>query len=49
VRYLSRLETAWECWAFFDRVPTQELERRSITHAMPELGQVARLWGLKVY
>ncbi|HKO74761.1 MAG TPA: hypothetical protein VJU01_05570, partial [Gaiellaceae bacterium] len=49
IRYLSRLNTAWECWGIFDRVPTVELERRSIQRAMPELQEVANLYSLTVY
>lgn len=49
VRYLSRLDTEWECWALFDRVPTRELERRGIVLEMTELHQIAELWGLRVF
>jgi hypothetical protein len=49
VRYLSRLNTNWECWAVFDRVPTTELERRSITLEMSELGEIAQLYNLTLF
>jgi hypothetical protein len=49
IRYLSRLDTQWECWALFDRVDTQETERRSITRSMSELLEVAEMWGLTVF
>lgn len=49
VRYLSRLDTSWECWAVFDRTPTTELERRGITLEMGDLTEIATLFGLKLY
>jgi hypothetical protein len=49
IRYLSRLDTAWECWGIFDDVPLQELERRSITPSMSELQSVATSFGLQVF
>ena len=49
IRYLSRLDSDWECWAIFDRVPTRELERRQITPQMVALRTVAGLWKLTVH
>lgn len=49
VRYLSRLNTDWECWAVFDRVPTRELERIAITRGMPALVGVEKLWNIRVF
>jgi hypothetical protein len=49
IRYLSRLDTQWECWAFFERTATEELERRSITRTMADLQEVADLWDLRVF
>lgn len=50
VRYLSRLDSGWECWAVFvERAPLVELQRVPITRTMPELESVARLYGLHVF
>jgi hypothetical protein len=49
MRYVSRLNSDWECWAVFDRVATDELERRSIQREMPELQEVAEALSLTVY
>lgn len=49
IRYLSRLNTEWECWALFDRSPTIEIERLPILREMQELQEVARLWKLRVF
>jgi hypothetical protein len=49
IRYLSRLNSEWECWGLFDRLATEEIERRAITRNMRELKEVAKLWGLTVY
>jgi hypothetical protein len=49
VRYLSRLNTAWECWAFFDRTATEELERRAITREDSALLEVAADFDLRVF
>jgi hypothetical protein len=49
VRYLSRLNTAWECWAVFDRTPLDEVERRPISRTDLALDRVARHFGLQVF
>lgn len=49
VRYLSRLNSDWECWALFDRTPTRELARRAIGRNMPELQEIANLYELTVF
>lgn len=49
VRYLSRLNTDWECWAVFHDVPLEEIERSIITPEMPSLGKVAELFHLTVH
>jgi hypothetical protein len=49
IRYLSRLNSDWECWAIFDRVPTRELERDAIPETMPEMQEIARLFKLRVF
>jgi hypothetical protein len=49
VRYLSRLESNWECWAVFDRVPITELARGTIRETNPDLRRVAKLFDLRVF
>ena len=50
IRYLSRLNTRWECWAVFsDRAPINQLEVREITLDMPELRSVAERYHLHLF
>jgi hypothetical protein len=49
VRYVSRLDNDLECWAVFDDVPLEELEKRPITPAMPALSRIAERYGLTVH
>lgn len=49
IRYLSRLNTRWECWAVFDRVQLEELERRPILRGDDALSRVARCFDLTVF
>jgi hypothetical protein len=51
IRYLSRLGSQWECWAVFedDEREFDVVERRPITKDMPELQEVAELFGLTVF
>ncbi len=49
LRYLSRIETGWECWAVFDDVDIEELERHPILETTPELLTVAESYGLRVF
>ena len=49
VRYLSRLNSAWECWAIFHDVPLEEFDRRPIAAELPAFQRVAKLFGLTVY
>jgi len=46
---LSRLNTDWECWAAFDRVPIEELTRRPILREDEALNRTATLYGLTIY
>lgn len=46
IRYLSRLNTAWECWAVFDDVEIEELERRPIRGDDRSYKKIAKLYGL---
>jgi hypothetical protein len=49
IRYLSRLNSDWECWAVFDRVPIEELTRRPILREDEALKRVAKKYGLTPY
>jgi hypothetical protein len=42
IRYLSRLSTEWECWAVFDDVPMNEMNRRPILRSDEALVRVAK-------
>lgn len=49
LRYVSRHGDDLECWAVFDDVPLEELEKRPVTREMPELVAIAKLFGLTVH
>jgi hypothetical protein len=49
VRYLSRLNSSWECWAAFGDVEIREVERHSVLASDPALRRIAKLYGLKVF
>lgn len=49
IRYLSRVNTHWECWAVFDDVPLIERERRPILRESEGLRSVATLYDLLVF
>jgi len=49
VRYCSRLNSTWECWAIFEDVPLAEVSRQAITLRMPELDCVATAFGLRIF
>jgi hypothetical protein len=46
IRYLSRLNNDWECWAVFDDVGLEELDRRPILGEDAAFHRVAKLYGL---
>jgi len=49
IRYLSRLNTEWECWAVFHDVETKELSRQPIEREHPDLTAIARSFGIRVF
>jgi hypothetical protein len=49
VRYLSRLESEWECWAVFDDAHLTELNRQPILREDHALLRVANRYGIRVY
>ena len=48
VRYLSRHDVSWECWAVFDRTSIVELERHAIRADDPSLKTVAARWTIAI-
>ena len=50
VRYISRLDSRWECWAVFDDVELgDEVVRRPILREDPALLRVANQYGIRVF
>lgn len=49
VRYLSRSDTDWECWAVFDRTDIAEVERHPILKTNPALQYIADRYKLTVH
>lgn len=51
IRYESRIRTGWECWALFDdeELQIEVIEMLPITPDLEALGEVARLFGLRVF
>lgn len=48
VRYLSRVNTQWECWAIFESTPFARVRVAVITADDPELVEAARALGLSL-
>ena len=51
IRYESRIQSGWECWALFDDddLEIEVIETVPITPSMPQLISVAELFGLQTY
>jgi hypothetical protein len=49
VRFFSRLNTDWECWAVFEDVSLEEQERKSILRQDEALARVAELYKLEIF
>lgn len=49
IRYVSRLNSDWECWALFDRARLEELEREPIHKSNSALRAVAKHFDLTVH
>jgi hypothetical protein len=49
IRYLSRLNTDWECWAVFHDVEIKEISRHPIECQNPALTSVARSFDIRVF
>lgn len=49
IRYLSRMDTDWECWAVFEDEEMTEVERHPILPTTPELLKTAEAYDLIVF
>lgn len=49
VRYLSRSNSKWECWAVFDDIELEEIERQPVLRSTPGLSVVELMYDLRVY
>ncbi|NUK00750.1 RES domain-containing protein [Streptomyces lunaelactis] len=49
VRYLSKIDSTWECWAVFDDTVIACQEIRTITRSMPEIRSIQDLFGILIY
>lgn len=49
IRYLSRLNTDWECWAVFHDVEIREIAREPIERENPALEAIANHFDLRVF
>lgn len=49
IRYLSRLNSSWECWAVFHDVEIEEKSRQPIEREHPALRSVAKEFELTVF
>ena len=49
IRYLSRLNTQWECWPVYEDIELEEIVREPISLNDPDLQRVADLFELKVF
>lgn len=49
IRYLSRLDSKWECWAVFQDVGIEELVRQPIFREDQALRRIAATYGLTIH
>lgn len=49
IRYLSRLNSDWECWAVFDRTPITPVATKPVFAADEPLKTIAKTYKLRVY
>ena len=49
IRYMSRIATAWECWAIFQGTRVEVAAQRAIELSDPDLKKIADLWGLRLF
>ena len=49
IRYTSRLNSDWECWAVFEGAPLELVDRRPIELHDPDLRRVTGMWALRPF
>ncbi len=49
LRYMSKIQNDWECWAVFDDAPLEVVDTMPITLDMPELIDIANRYGLRIF
>lgn len=49
IKYTSRLNHDWACWAVFPETDFEEIEAKPIDREMPELLEIAEKFGLRVF
>ena len=49
IRYVSKLDNDWECWAVFEDAEMDVADTKPITLDMPELIEVANRYSLRMY
>jgi hypothetical protein len=49
IRYLSRIDSLWECWAVFEDVDLDVIDALPIVHNTEPMVNVARTFGLTVH
>ncbi len=49
IRYQSRVDAKWSCWAVFDGTDVSISRQKAIELTDPDLQRIARLWDLRVF
>lgn len=49
IRYASKINTDWECWAIFDDIEVTVLDTKPITLDMPDLVEIANYYDLRIH
>lgn len=49
LRYASKIDSAWECWAVFDDAALTVLDTKPITLSMPDLVDIANYYCIRVH
>lgn len=49
IRYISRVHSAWECWAIFDGTRIEVVDQQAIELSDPDLENIANMWDLRIF
>ncbi len=49
IRYASKINSDWECWAVFHDIEVPVIDTKPITLDMPELVETANYYGLRIH